>query len=284
MVEVFRCVGQAGCGVFVGWRMFTDHFKKNHSSELEATRLVPAGILWQFSLSDQAWDRMMYERVESVWEKGQEAKRRSSLLPSQSSAFWTGSNSGKVDFVISGILVLVNQSVAAIQEEHCRPFDLLPCSVLPVQWTSVSFTVISFHRYRYINQSINPQFSSRIIIIEFWQTTIMFRNTRSFSRLSPSSVLMLLLLLCDLSSTVAFRSSGLQLQQRSSFVVSTTRQVSYYTSTKQQQQPQQTYTKQQQYQHRRSRSSSSELNMFMGSDGGILGVGTPEVVRHTMLC
>ena len=111
----------------------------------------------------------------------------------------------------------------------------------------------------------------------------MFRNTKSFSRPSPSSsMLMLLLLLCGLSSTVAFRSSGLQLQQRSSFVVSTTRQVSYSSTTKQQQ-PQQTYTKQQQHQHRRSRSSSSELNMFMGSDGGILGVGTPEVVRHTLL-
>jgi hypothetical protein len=30
----------------------------------------------------------------------------------------------------------------------------------------------------------------------------------------------------------------------------------------------------------RSSSSSTELHMFMGSDGGILGIGTPELVRR----
>ena len=34
----------------------------------------------------------------------------------------------------------------------------------------------------------------------------------------------------------------------------------------------------------KSTSSSSSLNMFLGSDGGILGVGTPELVRIGCFC
>ena len=111
--------------------MFTDHFKINHRSELYATILVPAGILWRFSLlifSESGTRRQddVCKRDSSLCER--KAKRQSAdhpLLPSQSSAF---SNSSSVDFGLT-----VNQIVAAIQEEHCRSFDLLPCYVLPVQ-------------------------------------------------------------------------------------------------------------------------------------------------------
>ena len=46
---------------------------------------------------------------------------------------------------------------------------------------------------------------------------------------------------------------------------------------------QQTQQQRQQQARRHGTTTSSQLNMFMGSDGGILGIGTPELVRWTNL-
>lgn len=43
--------------------------------------------------------------------------------------------------------------------------------------------------------------------------------------------------------------------------------------------PQQQQQQRQAAQHQSRSSSSSSLTMFLGSDGGVLGVGTPELVR-----
>ena len=93
------------------------------------------------------------------------------------------------------------------------------------------------------------------------KTTTMTTTRSSSSRFFLSGMLLLLLLLAS-NPLHAFRSTPLSVSRKTSFLAAP-RVVK---------------------QAPRRTSSSTGLSMFMGSDGGLLGVGTPEVVRCFMYC